>query len=178
MRQETQGIDVKFPFSHRVVVCVYTRAVVWGIIRACPGSYTNAVLEPCEFIEKSTVISVTPGLVSLPRSGTTYKVPREITDLGDEPICIKPKTSLARISSTSCVERPLPVIKIQHVGKSIDQPNPTTEKTQPSFNKQSNSVDPDLLTVLNLGETPLNDDDDEREKAYDFITSILLPKVL
>ena len=161
MKQETQGIDVKLFLIHRVAVDAHKRRVIWGITQACSGSYTNAFFKPCKVIQKSAVISVTHGLVSLSGRGTTCKVPIEITNLGDEPICIELNTRLGRIANASSVVSSLP--SDQHsTCREKDQQNPETGTAQPYLDKQSNRVDPDLLTVLKLEKILLNSHEKEK----------------
>ena len=56
----------------------------------------------------------------------------------------------------------------------MDQSKPAIETAQPSFNKQSNSVEPDLPAVLNLDEALLNDAD-ERDRVSNLLSRMSDP---
>ena len=102
-KQERGDLDVKLTSHRKVVVRANERMVVWGITRPPPDGTLMAIIEPSSEMEKTGVITVMPGLVTLHRGVGTCKVPIEITNTTSKPVTIHPKTRIATVHHASSI---------------------------------------------------------------------------
>lgn len=99
---------VKATTPHPITIGAFQTVVVWGVARAPPQHATKVILEPSENMKAYAMLSVTPGLVSLPPGRTTCRVPVEIRNISSEVVRLPRKISLATAQVVEC-ERAAPV---------------------------------------------------------------------
>ena len=95
------SVKVNCTAKHPVTIAAHQTVVLWGLTHTCPGELTKVVVEPLDKLQQHSSLEVTPGLVSLSPSGSTCRVPVEVTNNSAQPVTLPPKTSLASLKVAS-----------------------------------------------------------------------------
>ena len=88
------SVTVSCTTKHPVIIAAHQTVVLWGSTHACPGELTKVVVEPLDKLKHHSSVEVTPGLVSLLRSGSTCCVPVEVTNNSAQPVTLPPKANV------------------------------------------------------------------------------------
>ena len=92
---------VRSTSRHPVTIAAHQTVLLWGLAHACPGESIKVIVEPTDAQPQWSAATVTPSLVCLPFSGTSNRIPVEITNNSPQPITLPPKALLASLQVAS-----------------------------------------------------------------------------
>ena len=100
-RMHGSDCKVRSTSRHPVTIAAHQTVVLWGLAHACPGESIKVIVEPTGAHPQWSAATVTPSLVCLPFSGTSNRIPVEITTNSPQPITLPPKAVLASLQVAS-----------------------------------------------------------------------------
>ena len=86
------SVKVSCTAKHPVTIAPHETVVLWGLAHVCPGELTKVVVEPLDKLQHDPL-----GLVSLSPSGSTCRVPVEVTNNLAQPVTLPPKGNLVSL---------------------------------------------------------------------------------
>ena len=92
---------VRSTSRHPVTIAAHQTVVLWGLTHACPGESIKVIVEPTDAEPHWSAATLTPSLVCLPCSGSSNRIPVEITNNSPQPITLPSKAVLASLQVAS-----------------------------------------------------------------------------